>query len=447
MIRFVKLATAAAVLCTGANAANASDARSIALGGSVIANGKGVHGALSNPASLMAMQRRGELAHLRFGVTAELRDAGNTIDILTDSDNDNLIDDIEQEIDDLIGQPITCDPRVGFGSGDDICISGTQGLSDVAGQILDIMNAVDEEELEGYVATDLGMAYTRSSIPFAINLRGSVTASGTLDVADGDLAYVSEINTLLDDDSLTKDELESASFLDIDEANNSFVIIEPEDILESDGSGGGVIRTQLGVSLAKTIAVSGNAIDIGITPKISSLTASSVDIGLDEEFEDDTESAADRFDDNEVSETTFTVDVGASVRLKRAPVRLAAVIYNLIPESITTPSTATTDGIEFETTAQFVVGAQYQRGLLSLTGDIALNEAKQDNFETQKMGVGVEYGTRLLAVRAGIAHDAARTADATSLTLGLGLGALDIGGRITDTEGLEAGLQLSFTFM
>ena len=43
-----------------------SDARSIALGGSAIANAKGAHGAMENPASMMAMQRAGERYHFRF---------------------------------------------------------------------------------------------------------------------------------------------------------------------------------------------------------------------------------------------------------------------------------------------------------------------------------------------------------------------------------------------
>ena len=445
MNRIVTLGTAAVVLCTGASAVFAGDARSIALGGAVIASGKGVHGALSNPASMMAMQRRGETTHLRLGLSAELRDSGDlqdTIDTITADENDDLIDDIEDEIDTLSGQQITCDPR--FDSDDTDCITGTQELSDIAGRILDILDLVDDRELEAYAEANLGMAYTKTKVPFAINLGERVTGFATTNVDDADRTYVSDLNTLLDDDSLTLGEIEQANFIQVqpEQPNDPLLVQQPEDVLQSQGSGGYVARTQLGVSLAQTVTIAGNAVDIGITPKLSSLTARSVDVTLSEEFDDDTVAASDRFEDSEETESSFTVDLGATVMLRQAPIRVAAVIYNLIPESVKTK-----DGVEFETTAQFVVGAQYQRGLFSFSGDLALNEAEQDSFKTQKMGVGVEFGNRLLSARAGIAHDAARTDDATSLTLGFGLYALDFGARLTNTEGLEAGMQLSFSFM
>ena len=86
------------------------------------------------------------------------------------------------------------------------------------------------------------------------------------------------------------------------------------------------------------------------------------------------------------------------------------------------------------------------RGPLSITGDVALNEAKVDNFETQKIAVGVEFATDLFAIRGGLSHDAARSDDTTALSLGFGLGPVHIGGRLTGTESMEAGAQLSYSF-
>ena len=130
-----------------------------------------------------------------------------------------------------------------------------------------------------------------------------------------------------------------------------------------------------------------------------------------------------------------------STMLPNVPVRVAAVIRNIIPESITT-----NNGFELETDPQFILGASYQRGRFSVTGDVAVNEAKQDNFSTQRMGIGLEYGTRWLAVRGGIINDAARDEDSTSLTLGFGLGPLDIGGRLTSNSSGELAAQLAFSF-
>ena len=441
MNRILTLGAFVATLCANSVAA-ASDARSIALGGAVIANGKGVHGALANPASMMAMQRRGETTHVRFGFSAELRDTNDSIDTVTDSDNNNLISDIEDEINVLSNESVQCNPLVD--DDDTVCIAGTQRLSDLSSQLLDVANQVDDESLEGFGAIDLGAAFTRSKFPFAVNLRVSAAGIGTADVTDGDLSYISEFATALDEDSLTLGEIRNASFFDVPEdatPGTQLEVDQPEDILESEADGGAVVRVQLGVSLATTIAIGGFAVDVGITPKVSSLTARSLQINVSDEFLDDVPPIEDRFDDSEVTEGSFTMDIGASTQLSKVPLRFAAVVRNVIPESI-----ETNEGFEFETTTQLVLGAAFQRNRVSIMGDIAVNEAKLDGFETQKIGVGVEFGTRLLALRGGIAHDAARSEDQTALTLGFGLGPLDIGGRISSTESLEVGAQLAYSF-
>ena len=202
MRRILTLTAVVAILSPGSTVL-AEDARSIAMGGAVIANGKGVHGAMSNPASLMAMQGRGEKLHLRLGFSAEFRDTGGTFSTLRDAEDDDLISNINQEIDSLSNSPIECD----LSDGDQACVTGTQELSDLSGQLLDIIDVVDGESIEGYAAGDFGVAYTRTKIPFAINLRVSATASGTPDIVDGDRGYVAEFADLLDDDSVTLNEI------------------------------------------------------------------------------------------------------------------------------------------------------------------------------------------------------------------------------------------------
>jgi len=192
MRRILTMTAVAVILSTGSSVVLAGDARSIALGGAVIANGKGVHGAMSNPASMMAMQRRGETTHIRWGGNAEFRDSANAIDTLTATENEDLISDIEQEIDNISNSPIQCD--LTDGSAD--CVTGTQELSDLSGQLLEIIDLVDGESIEGYGAGDLGMAYTKTEIPFAINLRFSASGSSTPNIDEGDRNYISEFNTL-----------------------------------------------------------------------------------------------------------------------------------------------------------------------------------------------------------------------------------------------------------
>lgn len=422
-----------------ASAAQASDARSIALGGSVIANGHGVHGAVENPAALMAMKRRQEKTHFRVGFSMEIRDTGEAIDTLTDEENEDIIDDIETQIDILSQSEVQCDPI--SGSDDSVCVDNTQALADLSVRVLDILDTVDDETIDGQASLDMGMAFTGNALPVAVNLKFSGTAAGTPDISDGDRVYISEFADILDDDVLTLGELRESQFLEADFIGAQLQVDQPEDVLTSEAEGAALARVQLGVSLARSFQVGEYEIDAGVTPKISSLTAYDVDIRVQDEFLDDTESVQDRLEDSEVSESSFTFDVGASMSLPTLPIRVAAVLRNVIPESIRTEN-----DFEFETTPQLIVGAAYQRGMLSVSGDLALNESKVDNFETQKIGVGVEYGTKKFAIRGGISSDQSRDEDATSLSLGFGLGPLQVGARLTGLEALEAGAQLSYSF-
>lgn len=441
MFRLFQQCLLVATLAFYTHGAAAEDARSIALGGSVIANGKGAHGAMANPASMMNMKRRGEGLHMRFGISGEIRDTGNTIDTLTDSANENLISDIDAEINALSQTNIQCNPVTGEST--DPCVSGTQNLSDLSGRLLDILDLVDGETIDAQARADLGVAYTKSRYPIAVQLRVSATGSGEPEIAESDRDYIEEFETLLDDDEITLGEAEGSSFLQVDDLGLPLAITQPEDVLGSSTTGNALLRTQLAISVATTLKSGDREFDVGVTPKFSSLSAYRVESNVRDEFVDGSESLADRFEDSEVSESSFTFDLGSSVMLKKnkIPLQLAAVIKNVIPESI-----KTADGFAFETDPQLIVGAATAKGRFTFSGDVALNAAKVDNFETQKLALGVEMASRQFALRAGISHDASREKDATSLSLGFGLGPLDIGGRLNGAESLEAGVQLAFSF-
>lgn len=441
MLRICRLGMLVTVFGIGSTAALAEDARSIALGGSAIANGKGAHGALANPSSMMAMQRQGEGLHLRLGISGEVRDTGSAIDTLTDDANQDLISDIDAEINALNQTNIQCNPLTG--NPGDACITGTQNLSDLSGRLLDIIDIVDGETLDAQARVDLGVAYTRARFPFAVHVRTSASGSGEPDVNDGDIAYIEEFETLLDNNEITLGDIQNSTFLEVNEFGVPLSIDQPEDVLSSSATGNTLLRVQLGVSFATTVAVSGIELDVGVTPKFSSLKAYRTNASVRDEFLDNSESVADRFEDSEVSENSFTFDVGGSMTLDKLklPLTIAAVLKNVIPETI-----KTADGFAFDTDPQLIIGAALQQGMVTVTGDLSLNAAKVDNFETQKIAVGVELGARWFALRGGLSHDASRDNDATSLSLGFGLGPLELGGRLTGTESLEAGMQLAFTF-
>lgn len=435
----LKLLSAFAATIALSSPAWSGDARSIALGGSAIANAQGAHGALENPASMMEMKRQGKGIHFRIGISADVRDTGNAIETLMDDANNSLLTDIEDQIDELSARQIQCDPIAGNAA--DVCVDGTQTLSDLATRLLDVVNKVDDETLNAQANIDLGFAATQIGYPVAISFRTMATASGTPNIAETDKDYVEELANLLDEDSLTLDEVRNSTYLEAVAIGNLLEVVQPEDILQSEGTGSSLLRQQVGIGLASTLTIGGCNIDAGITPKFSSLTAYSLNVVVVDELDSTTESVGDRFEDSEVSESSFTFDVGASMDLSKFPVRIATVIRNVIPESIKTQ-----DGFEFETTPQLIFGAVFHTDLLSFTGDIALNKAKQDNFESQKLSLGVEFGFKQLALRGGISIDNARDEDKSALTLGFGLGPLQLGARLTSLNAMEGSAQLSYSF-
>ena len=228
--------TATALLSMALTApAWSGDARSIALGGSVIANDYGVHGAVENPASLMAMKQRKENFHFRVGMAVEVRDTGEAIDTLTDDANTGLIDDIGDEIEILGTREVQCDPLLG--DREQVCVDGTMGVADLSGRLLDILDTIDEETIDAQASLDMGAAFTRPNYPVAVNLHVSGTVAGTPDIADGDREYISEFENLLGDDVLTLGEAMDSPYLEATALGLALEVQQPEDVLASGSTG------------------------------------------------------------------------------------------------------------------------------------------------------------------------------------------------------------------
>lgn len=437
-------------LLIAATPASALDARSTALGGSAIAAGAGVHGTLENPATLMRLQRDGQRIHLRFGASLDVRDSGELIDIATDESNEDLIESIEDGIANLdnqvanpvCGQLLVADAITGnaidSSNENTVCVDDTGALGSDAARVLDILNLIDGETIDARATTDLGFAMTSSSVPFAIHLQASVTGFGKPEVSEDDRNYVGTFADVLEDSQVVVGEID-ANVLNV--VGDALAVQQPEDALTSEIKASILVRQQFGLSFATTLPVAGIDVDFGITPKFSKLRAFNDDLSVADVFDETAEDLADQFEDSEVSASSFTMDLGASASVNDLPLRVAAVLRNLIPESI-----ATENGFEFETTPQLIIGGVYDLGVVSINADLALNSAKVDNFETQPIALGIEFGTRLLAIRGGISMDAAREDDPTALSLGFGLGPLQVGARVAGLNAAQASAQLSFSF-
>ena len=440
-VRLTVLCAAVAGLL-GSAPATAVDARTYALGGSTVADGRGAHGALQNPASLVAMQRRGERFHLQLGAAVDARDHAGLIDIARDDANEDLADDLDAEIDRLSGSALACD-LAQDPPDDTVCVTGTDRLADLAGDARRLLDDVDGEPVSGLASLGAGFAFTGTGLPFALHAGARGTVRARADVGAGDRAYVDSLSRALRDGltagEIRDGELAAQARYDVQEGTITFT--DPAEIIASTADTATLVRTQLAVSIGSHLTIGTNGIDIGVTPKFSRLTAYGRTVELSDAFDEAAESLGDQIEGTETEESSFTVDVGMSTALTRVPVRVAAVIRNLLPESIETDT-----GFRFDTDAQLVVGAHLQAGIASITADAAVNEADVDGIATQPVALGLELGNGLFAARLGLGADLGRDDDETALSAGVKLGPLEIGGRITGVERGQFGAQLAFSF-
>jgi len=177
-----------------AQTATAFDARSVALGGSIVADGRGVAGALANPAAMMRMNRRGQSIHLRLGVGGEIRDPGGLIEEGGKDENEGLFDDIETELEVLDGAVLSCDLA---DTPETVCLSDTEGLGRIAGSLLNLANAVDDEDLTIQATPELGFALTGGSVPVAVHALARATLSARPNITDNDREYLGGFSTAL----------------------------------------------------------------------------------------------------------------------------------------------------------------------------------------------------------------------------------------------------------
>ena len=432
-------AVSAAVCLALAGGAQASDARAIALGGSIIADGRGVPGALANPAALMEMKRRGQRVHVGIGLQADIRDEGGLIEL--GGDNDSLADDTDEAIGAIDLQEVSC--IVQDADRDTPCLDGLNELGGLTARALDLLDDIDGEPIAGQGGLDTGVAFTGRNTPFAVHLQTRLTARGRARVSEGDRAYLADFADALEDGVLTLGEIEDSAQFAIDQGNQTLQVTQPGEELDSEVAFGGVGRVTLGVSVATSLTVAGVGVDLGVTPKLSALVTQGIVSDIGDEFDDDAPGLVDQLEASESEDTSFTVDIGAATVLSVLPIRLAAVLRNAIGESI-----ETAEGVEFETTPQLIVGGIFDLpGPLNLNADLALNEADVDSVPTQPLALGAEFAIGpIVALRGGINHDAARRDDATALSLGLGLGPFAIGARAASLDNTEIGAQLSFSF-
>lgn len=415
------------------NIAIGSDIRALSMGGAAISAGKGVNGAVANPALLSTYRNTG-VTTFRTGFSGEVRD---TAQIITDLDeNEQLIDDLGDAIDRVLNQPLNCNPILA--AANNVCLVDSGGLGSLAADLRGMLNNVNGAPFDARALGGIGFAVADSPIPFAVNFATIVTATGVADISNNDLGYVNNISNALADNTITQGEILENASISIAPSNTSLEIALPDNILDSELAGSAVVRAQLSLSLSRRIDFGDYEINFGVTPKVSSLRVGNIRQAINE---DDSSAASDAFDASENEETTYTMDIGATMLLpQNNDFRVSGVIRNLIPESIESST-----GFKVETTPQLIVSTLYQREQFALTADLAINEARYDNVETQTLNIGAELVNGPVSLRLGAANDFSSSRNEPTYSVGLGFGFFDIGIRASDFA-VQTGMQIAMDF-
>jgi len=423
------------VLMGATSSATAQDIRTLGMAGAAVSVGTGVGGALANPALLMSAKRSKKKYHFNFGSAGELRDGADLLNEV--DDNIDTLDEIESEIDTLSAQTLSCNPVID--SPDTVCLSGTQALGNATQRAMTSFNNISGEPSDGRGGTALAFAVSHTKFPFMVSIGTRATAAALANFSDGDREYAETLVDAVNDNSLSVADIQNTTSITFDAVNNAVDIESPDDILDSNASGSALLRTSITFGLANTFTLGKRDVDVGISPRLSQLEAGSIDRSIND-IRDDNFDISDEIREDQVSESSFTFDVGASMQPTDNPnLRIGSVIRNVVPENIETIS-----GVTFESTPQLIVSGAYQLNRILATADLALNTAKDDNFESQPLSLGAEMTMSWFSVRAGIHNDFAVSNNPTSLSFGFGFGPVDLATRFNDSN-ISGGLQIAFS--
>ncbi|NVD07960.1 type IX secretion system membrane protein PorP/SprF [Vibrio sp. JPW-9-11-11] len=201
--------------------------------------------------------------------------------------------------------------------------------------------------------------------------------------------------------------------------------------------------SEFGVALAKRVAIAGQDVSLGVTPKYQQLKTYKQSLSV-EDFD------LDDYDQSETKKSAFNLDLGAVWLVDNY--RLGVAVKDLFSKEIDTKDIGGVSRYKLNT--QLTVSGTYMMEYFSATIDFDMT--KQERFldlndETQFLRVGVEgnaFGWAQL--RAGYQTDVQDTLD-DEVTLGIGISpgdlvSIDLAGSYAGDNQFGLSGNLSFTF-
>lgn len=323
----------------------------------------------------------------------------------TTYDKDGLVDDINDFVDAV----------------DRVDAAGTYTQSELF-DLADRLTGLDNRQVTGTLGLGLMLAIPSRRFGFALHAKTFADLQAFVDVDQAD------VNLLTNPGSVGS----SPTFL-------------------SEARIVGVAITEVGVSLATSFGDDSSRISFGVTPKLQQVDTINYGVNVDSfdngEFDDDQY----RNDDS-----AFNLDLGVAWEIENG-ITLGAVGRNLIDQTYTTVDTLG-QAFVYDLNPTAAVGAAWQHGILTLTGDVDVIIAERfgtegglgdDNVRLARAGAELDLW-RWLQLRVGYQTDLENTLD-DAISAGLGLSPfdvlhIDIAGTYVSDNSYGAVAQLGLTF-
>lgn len=388
------------------------DARNDAMGGTGVASSHWSSAVLANPA-LMTRAQPEENAGIIFpSAGLQVTDKDKLVDRI-----DDITDTVDRyrDVIDNINENLISDPFA--------AINAVPQLRAAAGDMADQLRRLKGNKADATAGVAVAVTVPNETLPFAFITKAYGTAHIRANVVQSDIDYL---------DSL---------------ANGAFPQPGDQDNLRSSANGLAALVTDYGIAMAHEFTVAGHSVSLGVTPKLQKTWLYNYSASVYNYDKNDLKNGRYRS-----SDTGFNVDAGLATPFAENWT-FGLTGQNLISRDL---DTKVVNGYRdtYQIRPLVTTGLAWERGPVTLTGDVDLTETKRFKSQesSQYAGAGAEYRVLdWLALRAGYRADL-KSNDVNVVTAGLGLSPfnnavhLDLAGSAGKDRTWGAMVQLGFNF-
>jgi F plasmid transfer operon, TraF, protein len=402
----VQLFLLGALLAPGVNAIDYGiyDARSLAMGGTVVAVGETSQAAYGNPA-LLAFHDGDEDKTLdgRVHLPSIVLQAANTIESALEAVDDNLDTELSTAI-------------TSYNADNSAANAGLVATSSAA--LRDVLDKIANKDLnvDAFVGVTVSEPSDRAGGAFYMGVRA--IGVGTSTVTAQDLALLDEYIAATEQIAAgTPPAVIIAQHPNLIDANGQ--LVDPTPTLSSSATVGGLSIAEWGMALAKEFTLWGQPVSFGVTPKMMRIDAYRGNTDFQNANTTGVDAELNKFSDSKSTHAAFNIDMGvAAIIAEHYRVSLAVKDVksrDFVTKQDPDPITGIADAdIVIKLHARPRLGLAYVNNAFSVGFDYDLAESTPiaNELPTQNMSLGMEYTLfDSLSLRAGYRQDKNGTRD------------------------------------